>query len=151
MKVVVHNRKKYRPVLKDDKLDVVATVAYGSSTHRGQFMLTVYVRCCFLNAGSRGGKEIQHFDIPASRTHVPGDTPKEEQVQHLTFMMNVLATQMDCDYALRLEITPKPQLSAATLMRHEREAQQLARLKAGYATIGDLMKDYEEELWHSKT
>lgn len=151
MQLIVHKGRKYRPVLKDGKLDVVATVAYGSNGYRGNFMLSVYLRCCFLNAGSRGGTEIQHFDIPVSRTHVPGDITPEEQVEQLTFMMNVLATQMDTDYVPRLPISPKKQVSAATRRKYEAEEQKAAARKLGFRTLGELIKHYEEELWHSKT
>lgn len=70
-------------------------------------MLTVYVMCQYRGAGSRGAKNIQHFDIPVMREHVDNTTTEAEQIQRLEFMCNIVAVQQDCDYRLRLPIAPK--------------------------------------------
>lgn len=107
MKTIVYGVKAYIPTLRaDGKLDVRAMVAYGQVS-KPEFILTVYVRCQSRGAGTRGGKEIQHFDIPVLRERVPYTTTQDEQLQRLTFMLNIVAVQQDCDYILRLPITTK--------------------------------------------
>lgn len=107
MRVIVWGKRRYLPVLTRHKLlDARAMVAYGAAG-TGTFMLTVYLLCRFESAGSRGGKVIQNFDIPAYRETVPNTTSEEEQMQRLEFMLNILAVQQDRDYALRLPISTK--------------------------------------------
>lgn len=108
MRVIVFMGRKYVPTLTRAKLlDVRAMVAHGPAG-KGVFMLTVYLRCKYEGTGSKGG-EVQHYDVPAMREHVPHSTPQEEQLQRLTFMLNIVALQQECDYALRLPIETKPQ------------------------------------------
>lgn len=109
MRVIEFCGRKYVPTLytRSKLLAVRAMVAHGPAG-KGVFMLTVYVRVSSQGGGFRGGK-IQHYDIPAMREHVPHSTPQEEQLQRLTFMLNIVAVQQECDYVLRLPIETKPQ------------------------------------------
>lgn len=103
MQVITFGGRKYKPMLTNDgKLDVRTAVAYGPAG-RGQFMLTVYVRCHLQGAGTRGG-EIQCTDINVMREMVPNTITEAAQLEKLTFMCNVMATKCNTDYRLRLPI-----------------------------------------------
>lgn len=117
MRVIEHKRKEYLPVLtKDRKLDMRAMVAYGPAGS-GVFMLSVYLLCKYKGAGSRGGTEIQHFDLPVMRGHISNVETQAAQVQQLEFMCNIVATQHDRDYKLRLPISPKPTPAGRTTVK----------------------------------
>lgn len=141
MMFVNNNGRVYRPVFKNNMLDVVATVAYGQGTKRGQFMLSIYVRSCLKGAGTRGATEIQTFDIPYMREYMPGTTTQEEQAERLTFMCNVIATRCDTDYALRLPMSTRPQVSAKTREKYEREARRNV----------EFLNQIGKITWHTKT
>lgn len=112
MKLLRIGDKAYRPLLnKDGKLNVRTAVAYGNKGE-GMFVMTVYVMCVPQNAGVKGGNvEDQSYDIRAYREIIPNTTTHAEQYSKLQFMLNIVATRLECDYELRLPIetrkTPK--------------------------------------------
>jgi len=105
-RVLLLNNQRYRPVLtKNGKLNVRTAVAYGT-VGKGQFMLTVYVSCVYVNAGKRGGK-IEAMDVRAWRETVDNTMSEDDQRTKLEFALNVCAHTLDCDYELRLPIETK--------------------------------------------
>ena len=107
--------RRYRPLLtRDNLLDVRTAVAYGPAG-KGMFMLTVYVMCVPFGAGKKGGNvEDQRIEQRAYREHIPNTTSQEDQRKHLEFMLNIVATRLDCDYKLRLPIETRPTPKYAT-------------------------------------
>lgn len=142
MQTLIHGGRRYLPILTRNKLlDARAMVSYGPAGS-GRFTLTVYLLCKYEGAGSRGGTQVQHFDIPAYREHVDNCISEAEQEQRLEFMLNIVAVRQDCDYQLRLGISTKKTPAGRTGRKR------LLELKTQPMSV--IFDEYERELQEKK-
>lgn len=102
MKTLTHGGRQYMPRQNaQGKLLATAVAAYGSGMQRGQMMFTVY-----LQVSATVGPKLVTYKVSAMRRFMN----KEEatipaQRKQLEFMLDVVATQQDCELVLVQEMS----------------------------------------------
>ena len=102
MKTLTHGGRQYRPRQNaQGKLLAYASAAYGTGTHRGQMMFTVY-----LQVSASTGPRTKTYRVKALRRFMNREEATiPAQRKQLEFMLDVVATQQDCELVLVQEMS----------------------------------------------